>query len=231
MLSAMKPSTLTRIALAASSLLLGACVSSLYLAATAERAITDATLAADDGQLTRYCERYGGEVREFEPDLSQGVRLYTLVDRSGNVYCPRRCTEFFQAGYAFVEVHGYRDQQSLIRRVRIERFVPGETEEWPRSLGVQSDPGSPVEAVETTLPNYRSRPVGTRSGDEFARSGTRLIELRGRFAGVIEGSFSGVRRIEDGALYGSGGFRLRKAGDIAVGGGATMARCREQGPS
>ncbi|MFW5660277.1 MAG: hypothetical protein ACOC05_02690, partial [Oceanicaulis sp.] len=104
--------------------LLAGCVSSAVILASAQSAVTNAAVSADDPQFAEICERYGGTRREFEPDLSAGARTYS-ASRYPNVQsgCFRACEAMLEAGYAFVDVIKTDERRQLRRGYVVDRYA------------------------------------------------------------------------------------------------------------
>lgn len=203
--------------------LLGGCVVTPYLldAATAPLA---AEPDPDDPHFARLCERYGGVVREFEPDPAAGVRLHRLIDEhTDQAGCSLECVAYLANGYAFVEVVGYRNQARIMGRTQVEIYEVG-PHAWRRDPVPAQGRTAAFEAVILPKPRSRLRTGGDLDAD-FTHGGIRILEARGARHGQTRGTFAGFRRLEDGALSGEGRFSLFSRGSTVQGGGRRVATC------
>lgn len=212
-------STLRVLALAALMILpLGGCVVTPYvLDGVASELAADAD--ADDPRFHALCERYAGDVREFEPDRSQGIRLYGHIRRyEDEAGCSLACMDRLDEGWAFVEVHAYQQRARIYGRRQIEVYVQGEDDGWPRRADDAQGYAAPVEAVIAGFGPIGPGPRGLEYRAEFTGGGERILDLRGARQGRTRGRFTGLRRVEDGALYGQGRFSLFNRGTVMQGG-------------
>lgn len=178
------------------------CIASASLVTEARNALTDPFVSADDAQFREYCSRYGGTVREFEPVKADGIRYYQYGELNDEfAFCGQFCRNLLEEGYAFVEMHVYEYGASPGAPFDVFRFVADPLTGEPKTVDRKGQAPAPVEQVYLN--------TQARNKDAFAtRTGARNIQVEGRFAGELQGFFDGVRRIEDGALYGQGKFTL-----------------------
>ena len=173
----------------------------------------------DDPRFEALCDRYAGEIREFEPDPFEGVRLYGHIRRyDDDAGCDLDCLRWLEDGWRFVEVHAYRQRARIYGRRQIEVYVLSQEDAWPTRLDDAEGYSAPVEAVIAAFDGIRPWPGGLEYRAEFANDGERILHLRGARHGVTRGRFTGLRRLEDGALYGQGRFSLFNRGTVMQGG-------------
>lgn len=221
--------TLRFLALAALlSLQLSACVVTPYVLDGVASELAAGADAEDPG-FQALCGRYAGEVREFEPDRSQGIRLYGHIrDYQDEAGCSLACMDRLEDGWAFVEVHAYQQRARIYGRLQIEVYAPGEDDGWPARIDDAHRYSAPVEAVIAGFGPIGPGPRGLEYRAEFTGDGERILHLRGARRGATRGGFSGLRRIEDGALHGRGGFSLFNSGSVMQGGAdGHVASCRD----
>jgi hypothetical protein len=200
------------------ALLLGGCVVTPYvLDGVASELAADAE--ADDPRFRALCERYAGDVREFEPDRSQGIRLYGHIRRyEDEAGCSLACMDRLDEGWAFVEVHAYEQRARIYGRRQIEVYVSDRDHGLPDRLDEAQGYAAPVEAVVVGFGLLGPGPRGLEYRAEFTGDGERILHLRGARYGTTRGGFSGLRRIEDGAIHGRGRFSLFNRGTVMQGG-------------